>query len=117
MRGMKIVSAAVSRGTLTIMAQETFGNLVKAVVDVEKQIMAVDGDLHADEEKFLLQEGSKQDDLWGINLYPGNFGTESFIEYDSMINLRPSRGNSSRGVDDEKVRAQIKSIVGKLVRP
>ncbi|MDD5659872.1 MAG: DUF5674 family protein, partial [Actinomycetota bacterium] len=52
------------------MANEMFGNLVKAVVDVEKESMAIDGELHADEEVLLLENGSDQNDLWGINIYP-----------------------------------------------
>ena len=90
-----------------------YGNLVKAVVDVEKEIMAVDAELHADEEKILLEQGSKQNNLWGINLYPEMTG-EDFIEFDSMINLRPAQGNRSRSVDDIEMQAKIKKIVNKL---
>lgn len=96
------------------MTQKMFGNLVKAVVDIEKEIMAVDAELHADEEAELLKNGSKQENLWGINLYPEMTG-DNFIEYDSLINLRPSQGNRSRGIDDAKVREKIKRIVNKLV--
>lgn len=91
-----------------------FGNLVKAVVDVKKGIMVIDAAMHADEEKFLLDRGSKQDNLWGINLYPEQTG-DNFIEFDSVINLRPRQNNFSRGVDDEKVRKKIINIVNKLV--
>jgi len=96
------------------MAKNSFGNLVKAVVDVKKQIMIVDASLHADEEADLLSNGSIQPDLWGINLYPELKG-EEFIEFDSMINLRPGQGNSSRGVDSPEIRMQIKKIILKLV--
>lgn len=78
-------------------AKHLFGNLVKAVVDIEKEHMAIDGELHADEEALLLKSGSKQQNLWGINLYPELYGHD-FIEFGSMINLRPSIGNNSRGV-------------------
>ena len=96
------------------MAANSFGNFVKAVVDAEKGIIAVDAELHSDEEALLLANGSKQKDLWGINLYPGLEG-DSFIEFDSMINLRPSQGNRSREVDNPEIRQRIKSIVDKLV--
>jgi hypothetical protein len=96
------------------MAEESFGDLVKAVVDVRQAIMAVDAELHADEEALLLESGSNQTDLWGINLYPELEGMD-FIEYDSMINLRPSTGNRSRGVEDPGIREQIQSIVADLV--
>jgi len=104
----------VSLSELQKMATDTFGDLVKAVVDVKLAIMAIDAELHADEEALLIENGSDQYDLWGINLYPGMEGAD-FIEYDSMINLRPSRGNRSRGVEDPKMRGLIQRIVADLV--
>jgi len=98
------------------MAEAQFGDWIKAVVDVSRGVMAIGGDLHADDEAALLADGSRQQDLWGINLYPGESGPDG-IEFDSMINLRPSRGNRSRGVDDERVQARIREVVGSLVPP
>ena len=92
-----------------------FGNLVKAVVDVERKIMAVDGELHSDEELLLAENGSKRADVWGINLYPEFFGTEKFIEFDSMINIKPQHNNRSRGIDSEKIRNKIAEIIRDLV--
>lgn len=97
------------------MAKAKFGNLVKAVVDVEKEVMVVDGELHADEEALLLQKGSKQKNLWGINLYPEE-DEERWIEFDSLINLRPSLGNLSRGIEDQKIRKSIIQIINKLIK-
>jgi len=97
------------------MASDRFGDMVKAVVDVERGVMAVDAELHADQEALLISEGSQQSDLWGINLYPDLDG-EDFVEFDSMINLRPSQGNRSRGVEDQNLRARILSIVDNLVQ-
>ena len=97
------------------MAAAMFGDMVKAVVDVERRVMAVDAELHADEEAVLLERGSRQVDLWGINLYP-DMPEEDFIEFDSMINLRPARGNRSRGVGDQTLRERIVSIVDELVK-
>ena len=97
------------------MAEKMFGNLVKAVVDVGKGLMAVDGELHADEEAYLIENGSKQRDLWGINLYPELEG-DDFIEFDSMINLRPSQGNLTRGVENKEIQQSIKAIVNKLIK-
>ena len=96
------------------MAEKMFGNLVKAVVDVERRILAVDAELHADEEALLLENGSKQKDLWGINLYLELKG-DDFIEFDSMINLRPSQGNLTRGVDNKEIQGKIKAVVNKLI--
>lgn len=111
---MKIVEKKITLAELKNMAEKMFGNLVKAVVDTEKEIMAVDAELHADEEANLLENGSKQADLWGINLYPEMPG-EDFVEFDSMINLRPSQNNRSRGIDDPKIQERIINIVNKLV--
>lgn len=111
---MKIITDKISILELKEMSAKMFGNLVKAVVDVEKEIMAVDASLHADEEALLLEKGSEQKNLWGINLYPEMDG-EDFVEFDSMINLRPSQNNRSRGVDDENIRKKIMEIVNKLV--
>lgn len=112
---IRIVTATVGIDEVDKMAKQQFGNLIKATVDLKKQIMALGGDLHADEEQLLLEKDSDQNDLWGINLYPANFGQANFIEFDSMINLRPSQGNMSRGVDDPAVQDQIRKVVLKLV--
>lgn len=91
-----------------------FGEFVKAVVDVEQNIMVVEAELHADQESFLLEQGSKQKNLWGINFYVNKSGGE-FIEFDSMINIRPWQNNGSRVVDDPKIRKKIIEIVNLLV--
>ena len=112
---MQIVQETIALSTLEQMAAGMFGTLVKAVVDIEQGIMAVGGEMHADEEALLLDEGSPQPSLWGINLYPAQFGTPRFIEFDSMINIRPRQGNRTRSVDDAAVRAAVTSIVERLV--
>ncbi|MCX6810480.1 MAG: DUF5674 family protein [Candidatus Berkelbacteria bacterium] len=107
----------ISISELKKMADKMFGNLVKAVVDIEKKFLIVDAEMHADEEKFLLENGSDQENLWGINLYPEKFGSDDFVEFDSMINLRPSQQNRSRGVEDKKIREKIIEIVNLKVDP
>lgn len=113
---MKILDAPIALSELKALAIARFGNLVKAVVDIEKGIMAIDAELHADEEAKLLSQGSKQENLWGINLYPDLTG-DAFVEFDSMINVRPSAGNVSRGINDLHVQKTIRSIVSKLIKP
>jgi len=112
---MRIITESIAIDDLSEMAREGFGDMVKGVVDVEQGILALGAELHADEEAVLLESGSEQDNLWGINLYPEDIGSPDFIEFDSMINIRPGRGNSSRGVDNEEVREQIVKIVSELV--
>jgi len=93
------------------MAAAMYGTLVKAVVDLERGILVVDAELHVDQEQFLLEQGSDQKDLWGINLYPQQFGSEGFLEFDSMINIRPRQQNMSRGVENEQIRKRITDLV------
>jgi hypothetical protein len=112
---MKILDGQITVEELKRIALDTFGDLVKAVVDVRRRLVAVDAELHSDLEALLIENGSKQHDLWGINFYPDLEG-EDFIEFDSMINMRPSRGNLSRGVDDEAVRKEIIKIVTQWVK-
>ncbi len=92
------------------MAERMFGNMVKAVVDIEKKIVAIDAEMHADLEQLLLESNSEQKNLWGINFYPEMTG-EDFVEFDSMINVRPSQKNRSRGVDDPEIRKKIIEVV------
>ena len=112
---MIIVQKPISITELKKLAANGFGNMVKAVVDVEKRILAIDAELHADIEAALLEQGSGQTNLWGINLYPDE-KEENFIEFDSMINLRPSQGNRSRGVEDPTLQKKIIDIVSGLVK-
>lgn len=113
---MRIIEERMPLEELTALARTGFGDLVKAVVDVERGVMAVAGELHADEEALLLESGSRPEDLWGINLYPDLEGPDR-IEFDSMINIRPSRGNHTRGVDDPEVQQRIREVVARLVGP
>ncbi len=92
-----------------------FRDMIKGVVDLRRRLLVIDADMHADQEASLLADGSDQRDLWGINLYPQLDGAD-WIEFDSMINLRPSFGNRTRGVDDAATREAIVALVEGLVR-
>lgn len=97
------------------MAPDFFGDMVKAVVDIDRKIVALNAELHADLERLLLNNGSGQDSLWGINLYP-EVEDEDFIEFDSLINISPRRNNFSRDVEDQNIRKQIIDIVNSLIK-
>ena len=112
---MKIITDSITLEELKQMAAAMFGNSVKGVVDTERDLLALDAELHSDLEALLLHDGSKQKDLWGINLYPEMQG-DDFIEFDSMINMRPSQNNRSRGVDDEQARKKIIQIVSNRIK-
>lgn len=112
---MKYIDTIITKDELKTMSSRMFGGLVKAVVDIKKEVMVVDAEMHADEEAYLLERGSRQDDLWGINLYPDLMG-DDFIEFDSMINVRPRLGNFSRDIKDVNIRKKIIEVVLRLVK-
>lgn len=111
---IQIIRAPISRAHLDSVARDLFGDMVKGVVDVVRGVMAIGGELHSDEEAVLLEDGSQQDDLWGINLYPAERG-DDWLEFDSMINVRPSLNNRSRGVEDPALRDSIRAVVARLI--
>ena len=111
---IKIIKEPISKTELLDIAKNQFGDFVKAVIDVKKEIIAIGGELHADEEALLLQNGSRQENLWGINLHFSKSNDE-FIEFDSMINIRPSQNNRSRSVESLNIQRKIRDIISKLI--
>lgn len=105
----------ISLAELKEMGKKMYEGLVKADVDVARKILVVDMGMHADGEAYLLENGSQQRDLWGINLHPEKYGTDDFVEFDSMINMRPSQNNPSLDVLDPEIRKQIIEIVAGVV--
>lgn len=113
---IQIIKTPITRFELRQIAKERFGDLVKAAVDIEKGIMAVGGELHIDEEVELIEkEKSKNENVWGINLYPDKKG-EGFIEFDSMVNIKPNFGNRTRGVDNLEIKNKIIEVVNNLIK-
>ncbi|MFH1968628.1 MAG: DUF5674 family protein [bacterium] len=115
---MKIVDEKnkIKIAELREMTKRMYENLVKSVVDIEKEIMAVDAELHVDLEQLLIEkENSEPKNLWGINFHP-DFEGEDFVEFDSMINLKPGIGNRIRGVENAETRDKIIKVVDKLVK-
>lgn len=112
---MLIIDKTISNNELKEISKTIFGDMVKGVVDISREIIAIDAELHADLEALLLENGSKQEYLWGINFYP-EIESDDFLEFDSMINIRPSQNNRSRGIENEEVRKKIIEIVTKLIK-
>ena len=111
----RIVKNPITVSELKEVADNQFGDLVKAVVDIAQEIIALGGELHSDEEVLLVEEaGSRREDTWGINIFPEK-SQDEWIEFDSMINLKPHFGNRSRDVENQETREKIRSIVGKLI--
>lgn len=111
----KLIEKCVRKDELLPLQLKGHVALVKAVVDIRRAIMIAGTSMHSDAETLLLDQGSKQEDLWGINLYLKK-SRDDWIEYDSMINLRPWQDNDSRGVDDPTIRQKIREIVDQLVK-
>ena len=109
-----IVRTPIPLSDIIDIAERRFGDMAKAAVDIGRGVMAVGGELHSDEEALLLEDGAIQVDIWGINIYPAEAG-DAFIEFDSMINVRPSVNNRTRGVDDATIRDRILHVVNNLI--
>jgi len=112
---MKILDNIITINELKEIANNTFGSMIKAVVDVEKKLIAIDAELHSDLEALFIENSSKQKNLWGINLYP-DVDDEDFLEFDSMINIRPNQGNKSRSVDSPEIQKKIIEVVNKWIK-
>ena len=112
---MEILSKKISRDELNKMDSGYFEDMIKAVVDIEKQIIGVDAELHADIEEALIDEGSEQRNLWGINFLTDEDDIEEFVEFDSLINIRPKQNNRSRYVEDENIRNKVLEVVEKWI--
>ena len=112
---MKILDKEIRKTNLANCKNVLDGAMVKGVADVEQKLLAIDAEMHADLEQLLLENGSSQDDLWGINLWLNEDG-EDFIEFDSMINIRPRQGNRSRDVESPETREKIRRVVAKWIK-
>lgn len=112
---MQILNNPIAIEELKTLANNTFGDFVKAVIDIEQNKIAIDAELHCDLESILLDDGSKQNNLWGINFYP-DIKDDDFIEFDSMINMRPSQGNMSRSVDSKETQQIIRKLVSNWIK-
>ena len=112
---MKIITEKISKQELLKSVEDEYGDIIKAVVDIEKEIIAVGGELHADGESLLLDHGSVQTNLWGINIHLNN-APQELVEFDSMINIRPRQGNRYRYIESKEMRDKIADIVNKLIQ-
>ena len=111
----RIVKDKITQSELKALAREQYGNIIKAVVDIEQEILGVGGELHIDIQSLLVEkENSQGQDTWGINLYLEKAG-DDFVEFDSMINLKPLLGNKTRGVENLEIQNKIRKIITKLV--
>lgn len=111
---MEIITKQIALSKLKTECMSIFSDMIKADVDIEKRVIAVDAELHADLETLLLENGSHQQHIWGINLYPTK-SKENFIEFTSLINIRPSQNNLSMEVEDREIKHTIEDIIKELI--
>ena len=111
---MEILTRKVHLDYIRDLSRNWYGEMIKAVADVENGIIAVDAELHSDLERLLLENGSNQESLWGFNIYP-DLEDEDFIEFDSLINIRPRQNNRSRDVEDPRIRERIIAITNEFI--
>ena len=113
---MRIVDSnnKIEKKELVAKHLEYFKTLIKAVVDIEREKIALDAELHSDLEADLLADGSKQENLWGINLYPLK-DKKDFIEYTALINIRPHQNNYSMEIENDRSKEKIGLIVNRLI--
>ena len=109
-----ILTERIDSPTLRRLVLGGFGDMVKFVVDLERGVVAIGGELHADAEEVLLRAGSRQQDLWGANYYPGR-GRDGCVEFTALINISPARGNRSMEVGDLVVRERMRTLTFSLI--
>jgi hypothetical protein len=90
---------------------EELETYVKMAVDVERNILAGGGEYHADCEEALLEDGSRQEDIWGADWYPDS----KKVEFGALINIRPHQDNRGMEIEDPELRAKIETIIRRLL--
>lgn len=104
----------ISQENLTLLCQAWFGSFVKIVVDVELEILAAGGELHADAEAKLLEQGSLQGNIWGANFYPFK-PADKRLEYTALINIRPRDDNPGMEIISPEIRTKVKYLAEHLL--
>ena len=107
---LSIIRSKIDSQTLNKIAEDLKG-YIKVVVDVRRNILAAGGEKHVDGERLLLEDGSRQEDLWGAGL---DLETDE-MDFDSLINLRPTK-NRSREILDEAIRKKVAEVIESLLK-
>jgi len=112
---IKIIKEKIAKQELIDMAKDNYGDMIKGVVDIEKEIMAIGGEFHSDASVILVeQERSNQENIWGINIYPGKEKNE-WLEFNSLVNVKPLKNNRDAEIESEEIKDKIKNIVNGLI--
>jgi hypothetical protein len=111
---IQIVTTKVSLSELRNIAKVFHKSMIKGVVDIENEIIAFGGEYHMDANNVLIDNGSSQANLWGFNIIFEQ-PRELWIEYTSLINIRPQAKNFDMEVQDESVREKMRRIINSKV--
>ena len=106
-----LVDKYISRDVLRDLAKEFYVDMVKGVVDVEREVLALGGEWHMDANNFLIENGSLQKNIWGFNIY-----LDGRIEYISLINIRPLQNNRTLEVEDPVLRDKMSVIIKRFIQ-
>jgi len=109
---IRFINKKIAKQELKEIAENNYGDMIKAAVDIEKEVMVLGGEFHSDANEVLIRKGSDQKDVWGINIYPGR---EEMLEFISLINIRPSENNLDMEIQSEHIKEKIKKIINKLI--
>ena len=112
---IRIIVDSIALAEVGEIAEEFYKDMVKGVADVEREVIALGGEYHMDANAALIADGSAQDNLWGFNVYPER-DPEDWIEYISLINIRPALGHRTLEIKDELLRGKIKAIIEKRIK-
>lgn len=105
-----LVKEKISKEQLEELAKEFYIDMVKGVVDVENEVLALGGEWHMDANNFLIGEGHLQRNMWGFNIY-----LDGRIEHISLINIRPLQNNKTLEVEDAALRDRMSAIIKKYI--
>lgn len=111
---IRIITDAITRAQALEIGKEFYGDMVKGVADIEKGIIALGGEYHMDAANILVEHGSEGKDLWGFNVYP-NVTDTNWIEYTSLINIRPDKNNRGMLIESQEIRDRVRGIIEKLI--
>ena len=112
---IKIVEDPIPLEELRELASEFYVSMIKGVVDIEKEVVAFGGEYHMDANRILLENGSQQSDVWGFNVELDR-PRDSWIEYVSLINIRPLAGNRDMEVQDKAIRARMRHLIDSKIK-
>ena len=111
---VKVIDQKITESELREIAKDFYVDMIKGVVDIEREILAMGGEYHIDANTVLIENGSRQQDVWGFNWYFDRASDES-VEYVSLINIRPAQGNRAMEVQDASLRDTMKTIILKYL--